>query len=158
DKVIIDNAYFKEEIVAVRKSTSAAIPLSKLFADYGIGVELDTLSDFYLLGAMGGRFRANVNHFPTVELAVQGLQEGVVKSVVAPRSQIEGYLKEASNEYVFTKVVMPASYQSTWVVGMAVKEGREKLVLKLANALNQIKESGEFARLLKKYHISNAAE
>ena len=54
DRVIFSNAYFKEEIVAVRHNSKASIPLMRLFADNKVGVELDTLPDFYLVGAMGG--------------------------------------------------------------------------------------------------------
>lgn len=157
DRVIISNAYFKEEVVAVRRNTDAGKPLMKLFGDYKVGVELDTLPDFYLVGAMGGRFRSNVVHYATVELAVSALQTGNVKSVVAPRSQIESALGDTSSEYLFTKVSMPASYQSSWVVGMAVKQGRDELVSKLSDALSAIEKSGELASLFKKYKTSYIA-
>jgi ABC-type amino acid transport substrate-binding protein len=154
DRVIISNAYFKEETVAVRHNSKASIPLTKLFADSPIGVELDTLPDFYLVGAMGGRFRENVRHYATVELAMQALQEGEVKTVVAPRSQIESALGKSADEYLFSAVSMPASYQSSWVVGMAVKQGRESLVAEITTALDEIKQSGELKALYQKYNIS----
>lgn len=154
DKVIFANAYFKEEIVAVRHNSRSSTPLTKLFSDNNIGVELDTLPDFYLVGAMGGRFRENVVHFPSVELAVKAMQEGNVKSVVAPRSQVESALSAASSEYLFSPVSMPAAYQSTWIIGMAVKQGRDELVSKLSVALEELKSSGELAALYKKYHTS----
>lgn len=154
DRVIFDNAYFKEEIVAVRHNSKSTIPLIKLFADRFIGVELDTLPDFYLLGAMGGRFRDNVAHFATVELAVKALLDGEVSSVVAPRSQIESALGLTASEYLFSQVTMPASYQSAWIVGMAVKAGRQDLVDKLSIALDELKASGELAALYKKYNTN----
>ncbi|MEO1889216.1 MAG: transporter substrate-binding domain-containing protein [Cycloclasticus sp.] len=157
DRVIIFNAYFKEETVAVRHNSKADIPLAKLFANSLIGVELDTLPDFYLVGAMGGRFRENVTHYATVELAIKALQEGEVKTVVAPRSQIESALGESVSEYLFSGVSMPASYQSSWVVGMAVKQGRDSLVTKITNALTEIKASGELKALFEKYNTSYIA-
>lgn len=154
DRVIISNAYFKEKTVAVRHNSKAGIPLVKLFADSPIGVELDTLSDFYLVGTMGGRFRENVVHYTTVELAIEALQSGDVKVVVAPRSQVEAALAGSVDEYLFSSVSMPATYQSTWVVGMAVKQGRDSLVVKLTEALDKIKQSGELETLYNKYNIS----
>ncbi|PCI69467.1 MAG: ABC transporter substrate-binding protein [Piscirickettsiaceae bacterium] len=154
DRVIFNNPYFKEEVVAVRHNSKASTPLLKLFADRAIGVELDTLPDFYLVGAMGGRFRDNVVHFATVELAVKAMQAGEVSSVVAPRSQIEFALASSASEYWFSSVSMPASYQSSWVVGMAVKAGRQDLVDQLSIALDELKASGELSALYKKYNTS----
>jgi ABC-type amino acid transport substrate-binding protein len=154
DKVIFNNAYFKEETVAVRHNAHSSTPLMKAFADHKIGVELDTLPDFYLVGTMGGRFRSNVAHYRTVEEAVQALKEGEVRSVVAPRSQIEFALGVNADEYVFTPVSMPLSYQSTWNVGMAVKQGRQPLVDKLTVAIKELKKSGELSELFKKYNTS----
>jgi ABC-type amino acid transport substrate-binding protein len=157
DQVIISNAYFKEEVVAVRHNSRAATPLVKLFGNHQIGVELDTLPDFYLVGTMGGRFRENVKHYMTVELAIEALINGEVRSVVAPRSQIESALGETADEYLFTAVSMPASYQSSWVVGMAVKQGRTALVDEVTKALKEIKKSGELEALFKKYNTSYIA-
>lgn len=157
DKVIFSNAYFTEQIVAVRHSNSAGTDLMRDFADNKIGVELDTLPDFYLVGAMAGRFRENVTHFATVEEAVQALIDGDVKSVVAPRSQIESALATNVSEYVFSSVSMPASYQSSWRVGLAVKEGRTELVKKLTNAMNEIVKSGELKNIFNKYNTSYIA-
>ncbi|ORU89603.1 MAG: hypothetical protein A6F71_01155 [Cycloclasticus sp. symbiont of Poecilosclerida sp. M] len=154
DRVIIDNAYFKEEIVAVRHNTLASTPIIKLFGDYKIGVELDTLPDFFLVGAQSGRFRENVIHYMAVELAIKALIAGEVRSVVAPRSQIESALSGARDEYLFSDVTMPRGYQSTWVVGMAVKQGRNELMKKLSTALQEIKESGELSALFKKHSTS----
>ena len=151
DNVIIANPYFKEEIVAVRHNSKSSMSLMKLFADKLTGVELDTLPDFYMLGSMGGRFRENVRHYSTIELAVDALKSGNISTVVGPRSQIESALSVLTDEYLFTPVTMPTNYQSSWVVGMAVKKGRTKLVEQLQKALEEIKKSGELADLFKKY-------
>jgi len=152
--VLIDNAYFTEQIVAIRHNSYASIPLLKLFGNNKIGVELDTLSDFYLVGAQGGIFSDNVLHYAGVSEAVQAMLNGDVTSVVAPRSQIESALSGLRNEYLFSDVTMPLSYQAKWVVGMAVKDGRHELMFELKKALNDIKVSGELANLFKKYNIS----
>lgn len=154
DHVIIANPYFKDEIVAVSKSSLASSSMIKMFSQSLTGVELDTLSDFYMLGAMGGRFRENVRHFSSIELAVKALRSGDISNVVGPRSQIESALSVDQSEYLFTRVTMPRNYQSSWVVGMAVKEGREELMSKLNWALNELKSSGQLKALFKKYHTT----
>ncbi|ORU93273.1 MAG: hypothetical protein A6F70_05230 [Cycloclasticus sp. symbiont of Bathymodiolus heckerae] len=157
DKVVISNAYFKEEIVAVRHNSRASIPLLNLFSSENIGVELDTLADFYLVGANSGRFRENVKHYTTIEDAVKALSNGDVRSVVGPRSQLEAALKSTTAEYLFTKVSMPLSYQSQWNVGMAVKRGRDELVEKLTVAFEELKKTGELSALFEKYGITYIA-
>lgn len=157
DMVLIGNPYFKEEIVTVRRNSRANTPLIKLFADNKIGVEIDSMPDFYLLSAMGGRYRENLVHYPTVELAVKALQEGEVKSVVAPKSRIQSSLASSSLGYLLTPLSMPASYQSSWVVGMAVKRDRNELMTKLADALEELKKSGDIDALFNKYNSSYSA-
>jgi len=154
DHVIIGNPYFREEIVAVRHNSNGTKGLITLFSDKLTAVELDTLSDFYMLGSMGGRFRENVRHYSTIELAVDALKLGNVSTVVGPRSQIESALSVLTDEYLFTAVKMPLNYQSSWVVGMAVKEGRLELLEQLQQALEEINESGELADLYKKYETT----
>jgi len=154
DRVIIANPYFKEEIVAVRHSSNSSVGLIKLFSNKLTGVELDTLPDFYMLGAMGGSFRDNVRHYATIPLAVNALMAGDISTVVGPRSQIESALSGVTNEYLFTVVKMPANYQSSWVVGMAVKEGRTELLTVLNQALEELKNSGQLEALFKKHHTS----
>ena len=154
DHVIIGNPYFKEEIVAVRHNSSSSEGLMKLFANKLTGVELDTLSDFYMLGSMGGRYRENVRHYSSIELAVEALKSRDITTVVGPRSQIESALSAMSDEYLFTAVNMPVNYQSSWVVGMAVKNGRSELLEKLNVALDELKQSGELADLFNKYNTT----
>jgi len=157
DHVIIGNPYFKEEVVAVSHNVNSSYGLIKLFSDKLTGVELDTLSDFYMLGSMGGRFRENVRHYSTIEFAVDALKSGEIATVVGPRSQIESALSGVADEYRFTSVKMPANYQSSWVVGMAVKEGRNELLDKLKIALDQLEKSGELAELFKKHNTTYLA-
>tara|TARA_R110002095_G_scaffold216141_1_gene212259 strand:+ start:702 stop:1472 length:771 start_codon:yes stop_codon:yes gene_type:complete len=157
DMVLIDNPYFKEEIVVVRHNTRAVSPLFKLFEDAYIGVELDSIADFYLLGAMGGRYRENIVHYPTIRLAIKALQDGEVETVVAEKSQIESALAANLEEYLLSPLSMSAPYQSSWVVGMAVKRGRKELMIKLKDALKELKETGELTRLFNKYNLTFSA-
>lgn len=154
DHVIIANAYFKEEVVVARHQENSSTELINLFSDKLVGVELDTLSDFYMLGSMGGRFRENVRHYSSIELAVNALKQGEISAVVGPRSQVESALSNALDEYLLSAVKMPPNYQSSWVVGMAVKEGRGELLAKLNQALKELKSSGALAELFDKYNTT----
>jgi len=154
DKVIIDNAYFTEEIVASRHNSYASIPLIKLFGEKKIGVELDTLPDFFMVGTQGGRFNENVIHYATVTEAVHAMVKGEISCVVAPRSQIDFALSDLREEYLSSDVTMPRSYQAKWIVGMAVKEGRVELMSMIKKALKDIEASGELSKLFKKYNIN----
>ena len=152
-QVLIANAYFTEQIIVARPSSTKGVGINKLFSDHKIGVELDTLSDFFLLGTQGGRFRENVIHYETVSSAVQAMINGEIKAVVAPKSQINFALMDQREDYLLSNVIMPRSYQSSWQVGMAVKNGREELMALLVKALDEIKSSGELEEMFKKYGL-----
>jgi ABC-type amino acid transport substrate-binding protein len=57
-------------------------------------------------------------------------------------------------EYLLSPLSMSAPYQSSWVVGMAVKRGREELMIKLEDAMKELKETGELTRLFNKYNLT----
>ena len=77
DLVVIFGAYQRETFAVARDpsriSETAGFPV---FQTEKVGVELDTVPDFFLSGAFGGRLRENVVHYSTVEQAVDGLRGG----------------------------------------------------------------------------------
>tara|TARA_B100001758_G_C18105190_1_gene450641 strand:+ start:478 stop:696 length:219 start_codon:yes stop_codon:yes gene_type:complete len=62
-------------------------------------------------------------------------------------------LMDQREDYLLSHVIMPRSYQSSWQVGMAVKNGREELMALLVKALDEIKSSGELEEMFKKYGL-----
>lgn len=162
DKVKIFGPYHQERLAMARVASripepkgSAASAL-EVFTREKIGVETATGSDDFLLSVLNGRLRENVVHFKSVALAVDGLKNGKVAAVMAPRAELETNLK-GDAAYPVSVVHMKELRIDGWPLAMAVKREDEALAKELADALLALHRDGTVARIFQKYGISHSA-
>lgn len=162
DKVKIFGPYHQERLAMARVASripepkgSAASAL-EVFTREKIGVETATGSDDFLLSVLNGRLRENVVHFKSVALAVDGLKNGKVAAVMAPRAELEINLK-GDAAYPVSVVHMKELRIDGWPLAMAVKREDEALAKELADALLALHRDGTVARIFQKYGISHSA-
>jgi ABC-type amino acid transport substrate-binding protein len=119
-----------------------------LFQYHPIGVETDTLPDFYLSSAFGGRLRSQVRHYPNVADAFEAMEAGDVSAVMGTRAEIDHELglrpdsgfKAASNGF-------PGVGKQVWDVGMAVKHTHRQLGYAIEAIVDEMVRSGEMQTL-----------
>ncbi|WP_404326365.1 substrate-binding periplasmic protein [Aerophototrophica crusticola] len=129
-------------------------PVTEL-AGTRIGVEIDSVPDFYLTGSFGGRLRGDVNHFPTGEKAVEALRKGEVASVMASHTQIEHGLGDAARKFKLVGGPFPGLFRPSWDIGMAVKEDSRDLAYKLEDVVNALSRDGKLAEVFSKYGMTH---
>ncbi len=160
DKVRIFGAYHRETLALARNpqrvpalSGSAAVAL-EIFTREKVGVETATLADSFLLGVMNGRLRDNVVHFKTVADAANGLADGRVSAVLAPRGELEAALR-GKEGFVLERPQLAELKIEGWPLGMAVKVEDAELAEAIAKALAELKEDGTLAGIFRKHGISH---
>lgn len=160
DKVRIFGAYHRETLALARNpqrvpalSGSAAVAL-EIFTREKVGVETATLADSFLLGVMNGRLRDNVVHFKTVADAANGLADGRVSAVLAPRAELEAALR-GKEGFVLERPQLAELKIEGWPLGMAVKVEEAELADAIAKALAELKEDGTLAGIFRKHGISH---
>ncbi len=160
DKVRIFGAYHRETLALARNpqrvpvlSGSAAVAL-EIFTREKVGVETATLADSFLLGVMNGRLRDNVVHFKTVADAANGLADGRVAAVLAPRAELEAALR-GKEGFVLERPQLAELKIEGWPLGMAVKVEDAELAEAIAKALAELKEDGTLAGIFRKHGISH---
>ncbi|WP_236744359.1 substrate-binding periplasmic protein [Marinobacter similis] len=84
-----------------------------------IGVEIDTLPDFYLTSAFGGRMREQVRHYTNVADAFKAMRNGEVSAVMGMRSEIDHELARPENDgsrppIMAFRVLVSKSGTSVW--------------------------------------------
>ena len=121
--------------------------------DEPIGVEIDSIPDFFLLSVDGGRLRPHVLHFPTPEAAVEAFQRREVAAVLAPRSNIEARLGDAADGAPLTTVRLPGMMASSWDVGMATRENARDLTYAIGDVVAAMTEDGSLAALFKRHGV-----
>lgn len=155
DQVRLFGAYYREQIVVTLASghDPRADPLD-LFARERVGVELDTLADFYLLSAAGGRIRDNVVHFKNMTDAVAALLAREVAGVVGPRSEIEGAAGTRLGELSVVPSPLPGLFQNGWDLGLAVKQAHNTLADRLQIAVSELYAEGRLAEIFNAHGVT----
>ena len=155
DRVSFIAPYYREQIVVAVPAgkNDGASPLER-FTREKVGVELDTLADFYLLSAYNGRLRDQVVHFRNLGEAVDALRRGELSGVAGPRSEIEFALGESREAYAVGPVQMPGLRSSGWDLGAAVRHSSPDLAEALDQAMAAVRESGELQRIFEHYGSS----
>jgi polar amino acid transport system substrate-binding protein len=155
DHVRLVAPYHREQIVvALDPKYGKRENALELFTRQKVGVELDTLADFYLLSAMDGKIRDNVVHFTNVGEATAALLKGEVAGVMAPRSELEAGLGERVGDFSVGPLQLSGLRESGWDVGGAVKVGHKDLADAVERAMQSLREDGELQRIFKRHGLT----
>ncbi len=155
DNVAIIAPYYRERVmVATDPAQTSGGDLVSAFDDHKVGVELDSLADLYLTGAYGGRIRANVVHFRSVDDAAQAMKAGQVAGIMAPLSQIEGALGADRDRFHIGAMPMPGLLHGSWVIGMAVKVNSRDLGHQVEAIVEDFISDGTMARLFTRHGLT----
>ncbi len=123
-----------------------------------VGVEIDSLPDFYLSSAFRGRLRENIEHFPTVLAAMQAMDEQKIPAVMGMQSQLQwGSNRLVRSEQVLqADVPFPNLAKTSWDVGMAVKDDHRQLAYRIEDIVDGLVKSGRMAKLYQRYGVQYA--
>ncbi len=160
DKADFFGAYFHEVVSVVYhpdKLEAFENPLALI--GHKIGVELDSISDYYLSGAFSGRLRTAAVRKPTLTEAVQAFKAGEVDAVMAPRGELQGLMKTLDvGDLAFKEQQLVGMFRTTWDVGLAVKNNDDKTLRDaLAKALDELRAEGRLAAIFAAHGIEYSA-
>lgn len=159
DQVNFISPYQLEKLVfAFDTSKIGKTPTIANFVHDPIGVELDTLSDFYLLRALEGKISNNVRHYKNITEAVDALNKGDVVAVMGPRGEVEGAFNNAVPENVIIQhLITPGLSRSSWAMGLAVKANFTHLADEIDRHMAAMIKDGTVETIFKKYGVTYAA-
>ncbi|MEK0084499.1 substrate-binding periplasmic protein [Benzoatithermus flavus] len=128
-----------------------------LLSGHTIGVELDTLGDFYLSMTAGGRFREATRRFHGTGEAVAALVAGEVAAVIAPAGQIEGLLGPERGRFELLTDVFPGLAVTSWSVGCAVRENARDLGYAVGDIVAAAVKNGTMAGIFGRHGVTYRA-
>ena len=156
DQVVLFAPYLREQMALVfdQRVLADAIDPTAL-AQHRVGVEVDSVADYYVSGAYGGLLRAAARRFATNQAAFGALNRGELEAVLAPRAQGEAHLKAHPQERLRLSLYnLRGMLRSYWDVGLAVRAGEDLLRTELENALVALRTDGSLERLMAAYGVS----
>ncbi|WP_286238465.1 substrate-binding periplasmic protein [Neptuniibacter halophilus] len=125
-----------------------------VFQYHPIGVEIDSLPDFYLTSAFGGRMRDKTHHYTNAREAFAAMEKGKVDAVMAMRAEVDWLVarskdpnfKLASNGY-------PTMGKQKWDIGMAIKHTYRQLGYAVDDIVAGMVRSGEMEKIYNQYGL-----
>ncbi|WP_232313447.1 amino acid ABC transporter substrate-binding protein [Enterovibrio coralii] len=126
------------------------------FMYHPVGVEVDTVPQFYLTTAFGGRLRENSRTYPSVSDAYAALGRDV-SIVMGMSSQLEWLQTQNASatdaNASLTELAFPLLGRSNWEIGMAVQTEYRQLAYALEDIVMAHIQNGDFVRWGEKYGV-----
>ena len=109
-----------------------------------VGVENDSIADFYLTGFARGQVAPNIRRYRSPALAMEALAAGEVKGVVGARAQLEW---GAGDGVAVHAPPLPGLAVGEWTVGIAVRHNWRALGYAVDDAIRAAVEDGRIAKI-----------
>ncbi len=124
-----------------------------VFQYHDIGVEVDSIPQFYLMSVFNGRMSKRTKQFNSVELAVSAMHEQKIDAVMGLRSQVSYYQHQlASPNYQLASNAFPNIGKQQWDIGMAVKSDYRQLGYAVTDIVEEMISSGKMKKLFEDHH------
>lgn len=155
DKVKFVAPYQLENIVfAFDTNRVGKQPTIANFTSEPIGVEVDTLSDLYLLEALQGQISKNIRHYENLSKAAVALKNGEISGIMGPRGELEGVLSNRPANIQIQGLITPGLSRSNWAMGIAVKADNPELATAVNNAMADLVRDGTIKNIFGQYRVT----
>ena len=160
DQVFLTAPYFMQKLAfAYNKEKLGRL---ESVADIGtskVAVEGTSASDVSLMTLLGGRFRANANHFLNFDQAVKAYKAGDEPVIAGTQAQIQASFHDngvdaATNPIIIPTLVGPV--KNHWELAGAVRANSRDLGYAVGDTLTAMVKDGRMAAICAKYGVSLA--
>ena len=122
-----------------------------------VGVELDSLPDFYLGSSLGGQLRPTVVHYQRVEEGLAALRTGEIAAFMGLRSQVEAGLGTDRPRFDLDLIPLDGLAAASWAVGGAVRENARDLGYAAGDVLAAAVRDGTMAAIFANHGVDYRA-
>lgn len=155
DMVVMLAPYHKESWQILRDlNKTGEVRNLAIFQYQPIGVEIDGLPDFFLVGTYQGRLRENVRHYPTVFAALTDFKAGKLSAVAGMRSQLEWGLDSKPKNFDIDNDGLEPLGRKSWDIGIAIKHSYRQLGYAVDAVISDMVTSGEMEAIFSRYGVS----
>ena len=124
-----------------------------IFQYHDIGVEVDSIPQFYLLSVFNGRMRNKTKQFPSLALAISAMSEQKIDAVMGLRSQVSHYQHQLEpSSYQLATNAFPMLGKQQWDIGMAVKSDYRQLGYAIADIVEAMISQGLMEEIFLQYN------
>ncbi len=153
EQIVMTGQYFNERLgIAYSKKTYPdGGPTPPYFRYDTVGVENDTISDFYLAGIRGGQLVPNMRRYPNYADAMKALSAGEIKAVMGPLGQLESGLQ---GDLAVHTPPLPGLALGQWTLGVAVRHNWRPLSYAVDDAIRAAVSDGKLKAIFARHGLS----
>ena len=123
-----------------------------VFQYHDIGVEVDSIPQFYLLSVFNGRMRNKTKQYASLALAISAMSKQKIDAVMGLRSQVSHYQHQLNSPtYQLATNAFPMLGKQQWDIGMAVKSDYRQLGYAIADIVEAMVSQGQMKKIFKQY-------
>ncbi|MCB1332202.1 MAG: transporter substrate-binding domain-containing protein [Roseivivax sp.] len=126
-------------------------PVPAYFRFDTVGVENDSIADFYLTSFAGGQVAAGVRRYPTMAAAMDALRRGEVMAAMGPLAQLEAGSAEGIGIH---RPPLPGLAHASWTLGVAVHFSYRPLAYTVDDTIAAALADGRIARIYADYGLT----
>ncbi|MGF1474091.1 MAG: substrate-binding periplasmic protein [Geminicoccaceae bacterium] len=155
EQVVLTGPYQVEKIAVAWDRTvfDEGPPTPAYFRFDPVGVENDSLADFYLANLFGGQLQPNIHRFIDVSTAMEALVRGEVAAVLGPLAQVEYGARNQDNIAV-DDVPLVGLGRGEWTLGVAVRHTYRQLGYAVDDAIRSAIADGRLEAIYADYELT----
>ncbi|MGG7568684.1 substrate-binding periplasmic protein [Rhodovulum sp. DZ06] len=128
-------------------------PVPAYFRFDKVGVENDSIADFYLSGMGNGAVAPNIRRFRSPGLAMEAMKAGEVQAVMGAQGQLEWFAKDEDRLAVHAPP-LPGLAVGEWTIGIAVRHNWRALGYAVDDAIRAAVQDGRMERIFADHGLS----
>ena len=126
-------------------------PVPAYFRFDKVGVENDSIADFYLSNLANGQLLQNIIRFRTAGEAMAALRAGEIKAVTGPLSQLQAALDDATAVHT---PPLPGLARGKWTLGVAVRHNYRGLGYAVDDAIGAMIANGRMEAVFEDFGVT----
>lgn len=147
--------YYRETLaLAVNPDTASSLRSVEDIDQHRIGVEVDTLADFYLLSPRHGNKQENVVHFYSISEASAAFASGEIDAIFGPSVEVQGILNESGAEFDMRSIPVTGLRSNGWDVGVALRFNHKELIQAVTKAMAELREEGAIKEIFQRHGVN----
>lgn len=154
----IANPYFEQRVaLALNPARVSQVTSFDAFRQHKIGVQIGTVSDYFLMRFAGGALVNSISHYIKPRQGVNEFKRGETTAILGVRSSLEALMRNQSVAAVWENPPMPGIVRGSWVLGTAVNERSRDLGHAVGSALTELAAQGDLKTITETYGVTYAA-
>ena len=146
--------YYRETLaMAVNPETASSLRSVDDIDQHRIGVEVDTLADFYLLSPRHGNKQQNVVHFFNISEASVAFAAGEIDAIFGPSVEVQGILNESGADFDLREIPVTGLRSNGWDVGVALRFNHKELIQAVTVAMAELREEGAIKEIFERHGV-----